>query len=389
MARRDLVLLLLLVATVIALAALVGGADRGAGDARDPRPSSHLAGEGGTLALYWTLRGADLPVARRGEPLLYGSEPRGSMALLAPTTDLSPAEVSVVMEHVRAGGLLVFAASPWSGRGLPLHDSLGLRLVPARGRSVYAAGEGVSAEPETHPWTADAAAVPGFRTVFADSSPALEEGGARTLLRGEAGAAAVVFAVGEGRVLALADHQPLSNARLREGGAALLVARAAAQAGDTLWFHEFHHGFRDGAAAGSTLRRIGAMIPAGAWIQLALLAVLALYAAGRRFGAPVPPAPAQRRSPLEHVEALAGAYRQADARQTARRLLLAGLARRLGRRAPPDERAAAAMLDRLARGSPAAAEPAAELQRAWKKGTAGDLAVLARHIDHTLEEIRR
>lgn len=387
MARRDLVLLGILVATVIALAALVGGADRGS-DAGDPRPSTYLVGEGGAAALYWTLQELEAPVARRTESLLYGSETRGSLALLAPTTDLSPAEVSVVMEHVRGGGLLVFAGSAWDIGG-PIYDSLGLHLAPAANRPSWSDVDAPAAEPERHPWTAGAAAVPGFRAVFADSSPALDAAGARTLLRVKGDAAAVTFPVGEGRVLALADHVPLSNARLRKGGAALIVARAAASAGDTLFFDEFHHGFREGPGTGSTLRRIGAMIPAGAWLQLALAAALALYAAGRRFGAPVPPERVRRRSPLEHVEALAGAYRQADARQTARRLLLAGLARRLGRRAPPDERAAAAMLDRLARGSPAAAEPAAELQREWKKGTAADLAVLSRTIDRTLEEIRR
>ncbi|HEX2211206.1 MAG TPA: hypothetical protein VHG93_26215, partial [Longimicrobium sp.] len=73
----------------------------------------------------------------------------------------------------------------------------------------------------------------------------------------------------------------------------------------------------------------------------------------------------------------------------ARRLLLAGMARRLGRRAPPDERAAGEMLERMARQSPVGREAAAALEREWKRGQSGDLVALTRDVDRLLDEVRR
>jgi hypothetical protein len=382
--RRDLVLLGVLAAVVLALAILAGAGERGEGG-DDPRPSTFLTSPDGAQALYWLLEELDLPVGRTLQPLVEGDPPRGALALLAPTRDLSPAEVHEVMERVREGDLLLFAAAPW-GRG-PIHDSLGVLPRFAPGQHVLA--EGAAARARPHGWTEGVDTVSGFRAVFADTSPAFLRPGIDTLLVREGRAVAVTFPLGEGRVVALADVHPLTNARLRESGAAVLVARAAAAAGDTLWFDEYYHGFREPEGGIGALRRLMAVVPAGAWLQLLLLGVLALWAAGRRFGAPYPPAPRERRSPLEHVEALAGAYRQADARRTARHLLVAGLARRLGRRVPPDDRAAAEMLKRMARGSPATAPAAAELQREWERGREADLAALSRAVDRILEEVRR
>jgi hypothetical protein len=72
-----------------------------------------------------------------------------------------------------------------------------------------------------------------------------------------------------------------------------------------------------------------------------------------------------------------------------RRLLLAGMARRLGRRAPPDDRAAGEMLDRMARQSPVGRDAAAELEQEWKRGQSGDLVALTRGVDRLLDEVRR
>jgi hypothetical protein len=237
-------------------------------------------------------------------------------------------------------------------------------------------------------------AVDGFQRVFADSSRALRTGaGVETLLSVEGEAAAVTWRVGRGRVVALADARPLTNGALRESGAALLFARVAADVarGDTLWFDEYHHGYtnQSGGMVSGMLRYAGRVLPRGLWMQLLLAAALLLWAAGRRFGAPLPPPAARRRSPLEHVEALAGAYRQAGARRTARRLLLAGLARRLGRRAPADDAAAKEMLERMARRAPVGRDAAAQLERDFNRGADADLVSLARGVDRYLDEVRR
>nr|MBA4159277.1 hypothetical protein [Gemmatimonadota bacterium] len=72
----------------------------------------------------------------------------------------------------------------------------------------------------------------------------------------------------------------------------------------------------------------------------------------------------------------------------ARRLLLAGLARRLGRPAPAQGREAE-FLEQLAHGLPAACEPAAALLAEWGRGPRADLVSLTHHADRLVAEARR
>ena len=76
--------------------------------------------------------------------------------------------------------------------------------------------------------------------------------------------------------------------------------------------------------------------------QLALVGVLAVLAGALRFGPPVPLDEHRRRSPLEHVRALATALAAARGHDVAIALLVQGLRRRLARtgtthRVPPRE----------------------------------------------------
>jgi hypothetical protein len=193
-------------------------------------------------------------------------------------------------------------------------------------------------------------------------------------------------------VVAWSDPRPLTNDELRRSGAAHLFARSTVElAGGprTVHFDEYHHGYRGGGSAvAGTLRFLRDRPWGHVAVQWMVVGLGLLLLAGRRFGAPVAPQPARRRSPLEHVEALAGAYRQGGARRTARRLLLAGLARRMGRRTPPEgtgEREALEKLTSFAGAGPAAAA----LLDEWKKGDAADLVALSRDVDRLLEEARR
>jgi hypothetical protein len=88
------------------------------------------------------------------------------------------------------------------------------------------------------------------------------------------------------------------------------------------------------------------------------------------------------------VDALAGAYEKAGARETARRLLVAGLARRLGRRAPAAPAAEKEMLARLS-AHPTAGDAARALNDEWQKGRMADLVALARDVDRYLDEVSR
>lgn len=388
MGRRDTWLVVLLLAVIVALAALAGGTAT-AGDEGDPRASTYVRAPSGAAALYWTLQELGVPVRRRTAPFLDEDSLRGTIAVLSPLEPVSAEEVNALVEHVRGGGTLLLTPGPYETNS-DLLDTLG--LAPRWLASAWSE-QSHAGRPRPHRWTEGLARVDGFQRAFADTSAVLRRPGTETLLTVEGHPAAVTFPLGRGRVVALADATPLRNARLRTSGAATLLARAAqdAAAGDTLWFDEYHHGFdggRDGLVGGM-LRHAGRVLPTGLWVQLTAATGLLLWLLGRRFGAPLPPPAMRRRSPLEHVEALAGAYRQAGAARTARRLLVAGLARRLGRRAPADDGAAAEMLGRMARQSPVGREAAAQLEKDFKRGPDAELVSLARGVDRYLDEVRR
>jgi hypothetical protein len=387
MTRRDTGLVVLLLVIIVILAGLAGR-QAASDDTDDPRASTFVRSDGGLAALYWTMEALDLPVARRMEPMLDADSLRGTLAIVAPLEPLAADEISVVMEHVHRGGTLLYVPTGYE-YGSPAHDTLGLSPVLLPGVNPLRNG-GRAAAPRPHRWTRGIARVEGFRRGFRESSAALRHPEAETLLAVDSVPVAITWPLGQGRVIAVSDARPLTNGSLRTSGAAHVIIRATAEAGDSIFFDEYHQGFTgDGSLLGGTMMMIRRFVSGPVAIQLLVAAALLLLVGARRFGAPLQPVPARRRSPLEHVEALAGAYRQAGARRTARRLLLAGMARRLGRRAPPDERAGGEMLERMARQSPVGRDAAAELEREWKRGQSGDLVALTRGVDRLLDEVRR
>jgi hypothetical protein len=387
--RRDLLALGLLVLVIGLLATLATPRE---GATSDPRPSSFLSTPGGTQALHDLMRALKVRPERRLTPYADADSLAGPLVLLAPTEGLSPAELKELAGWLRRGGTLVYAAGMWEGG---LRDTLGLRLQTFKGDSVRVWNLRDSARvalPRAHRWTQGVRSVAGFRRAFDPRSPALRRPGAEPLLTVGGRPVAAVFPFGRGRVVAWSDPQALTNDRLRRSGAALVFARSAVElAGGPriVHFDEYHHGYRGGGSAvGGTLRFLRDRPWGHAALQWMMVALGLLLLAGRRFGAPVAPQPARRRSPLEHVEALAGAYRQGGARRTARRLLLAGLARRMGRRAPREGAGERETLEKLTSFSGAGPAAAALLDE-WKKGDAADLVALSRDVDRLLEEARR
>lgn len=383
--RRDTFVLAALLGLIVLLALLVGSRRRQAGD--DPRPSTFVAVPLGARALRDVLVELKMPLRRRMEPLADAAPIQGPLALLAPSDPPSPGEVHALAQWVRGGGTLIYAAR----RHDPTLDTLRLALRTLARDTGYAElldrGRVASVAPGRV--TEGVGIVEGFRRGFDPASVSLN----RAAVLAAAGSTPVVidFRVGKGRVIAWSDAYPLVNRTLRRSRGALLFARTAADAtrGRALWFDEYHHGFAEGGGTMAGLTRfLGKQAAGHAALQVtvALLGLLLLF--GRRFGAPIPPPPARRRSPLEHVEALAGAYRQARAAQTARRLLMAGLARRLGRRVPPGTAGEGELLQRLA-GHPTAGGAARALEAEWKKGAGTDLVALAQGVDRYLEEAVR
>ena len=381
--RRDVVVLTLLVGLILLLAVLVG--DRRREQGTDPRPSTYVSSPLGAAVLWEVMEELKLPVKRRIEPFVDAGPIQGPIAMLAPTQPPSPAEVHELAEWVRGGGTLIYAAR----RSDPTVDSLGLRLRTLASDSGFAelTTPGRTATVAATPLTEGVNVVDGFRRGFEPASVVLN----KATVLASAGTVPVVvdYRLGKGRVIAWSDGFPLVNRSLKRSRAAILFARTAADAADggAVWFDEYHHGFGGGEGTLTGLTRFLAKHAAGhaaLQVAVALLGLLLLF--GRRFGAPLPPPPARRRSPLEHVDALAGAYRQAGARQTARRLLMAGLARRLGRRVPHQAAAEGELLERLA-AHPTAGDAARELQDEWNKGTNADLVALSQRVDRYLEEV--
>jgi hypothetical protein len=94
-------------------------------------------------------------------------------------------------------------------------------------------------------------------------------------------------------------------------------------------FDEYHHGFGSHADMVAAIERALIETPLGRMtIELVAAALVLLLAFAIRPLAPVPASPVSRRSPLEHVGALAYAYSQVNAKALGTNRLVRGLRRR-------------------------------------------------------------
>ena len=348
-------------------------------DTSDVRATSYRSSPTGARALYLLLEELQLPVERELDPWTART-PAGALVLIAPSETPTDREIDRLLGWVRAGGTLIYAPA----RADPLRNRLGLRyraLVETPAREDSTVG-GVTAMPVAHAWTAGIDSVSGFRRAFVLDQNTSDS--ITVLLRAAAAPTAITFAWGDGRIVVWSDANPLRNARLREGGAAVLFARAAAAAvadSGVIRFDEFHHGFRAAGPFGALRRFLRDTNAGRAMLQIIIAALALLLLAGARLGAPVPSLRGRRRSPLEHVEAVAAVYRRAQARRTTRQLLMAGLERRLGRRITvADGTIAATALNPSAQ--------AERLREQWQHGIDGDLADLSGAVDDYLTEVR-
>jgi hypothetical protein len=143
---------------------------------------------------------------------------------------------------------------------------------------------------------------------------------------------------GGGRALLVADDAYFRNAAWRYSDAPELLVPLLDPAGrGKLSWDEYHHGYGAGGSIAGAVLGWMARSPVG-WALFQIVAVLLVWlgVAAVRFGPPRPAIDRRRRSPLEHLEALAAGLEGAGGVETAVALIVAGLRRRLSRtgRAP-------------------------------------------------------
>jgi hypothetical protein len=152
-----------------------------------------------------------------------------------------------------------------------------------------------------------------------------------TLLRAAGRPVALRLAMEHGRnVTLVSDDRLFSNRIVRESAAGPLVLGLVVPGYRHVVVDEYHHGFdASGSLAGATLEWTLHSPWGWAIWQLIAVGVIALLAAGVRFGPAQPAIERRRRSPLEHVRALATALAAARGHDVAVRLIVQGLGRRL------------------------------------------------------------
>lgn len=314
----------------------------------DARLTTYGTGPLNAAGLYEVARRLGWRVERRRTPLPAPDDTLAIQAELNPSNGLSTIEAHALLDGVRRGGALLYV---FEGGG-PLADSLHVAVgdgYPYRPRlgpvdSASAARCPANASPGLPLWFGGAPLLESVRwlrpppadtVVFAVVVPPSGPRAARRL------PAAVGFPYGRGRVVVIPDPDLLRNDVIRvcDWNADVVAVRmleylslTTAAPRTRLVFDEYHQGY--GLHPG-TMRAITAYLghtPSGHVLaQLAVAGIVLLFALGPRALPPREDVRVQRRSPLEHVDALARAYAQVGATRTAVLRLLHGARRRLRR----------------------------------------------------------
>jgi hypothetical protein len=277
--------------------------------------------------------------------------------VLDPAIPPSGLETHEILDRVRRGAGLLYVVG-----GGSMADSLGLSLRRNRGSVIGAAqlligssGELVVA-PSDSCDEDDESFVTGGLPFWPDGNTHIlalnwrgsVPAGATTLASVELDGkdsteapAVIGFPLGAGRVVVTADPDLLRNDVLRvcSWGADIAAVRALeylsadAPGGgrrDRLVFDEYHQGYGDqpGTMRG-IVKYLGGTGSGHLLLQLAGAGLVLLLAVGPRLLVPRAPERIERRSPLEHVDALARAYHAVGATRTATARLLHGVRRRV------------------------------------------------------------
>lgn len=334
-----------------------------------PNLSSYSVSLNGARGLYDVLQRLGYPVRRRTTSMSASvsastyastSAPLDSTAtymVLRPSIPLTAVELNSLLAAVRHGATIVVTGD----RGA-LNDSLGFKVQPTdRFQTIsntVVAGESTerkrpAATLGTGAFGASALmAVPISATIALSSGAHTRDTAFMWLVdsptygrdeRRPAPSRALVIgrSFGRGHAIAVATGDLISNQLLRDGRPAIAIVRAlewtrgqrAAMGGaapvSNIVFDEYHHGFGIHADPMAAVQRALVSTPLGRMaLQAAVAAIVLIIAVGARPLSPTASREFPRRSPIEHVGALAQAYLQVDARRIGTDRLIQGLRRR-------------------------------------------------------------
>jgi hypothetical protein len=322
-------------------AAILGGSNATRVD-RDARPSTFLAGPEGSRGLLEATRGLGIAVRRfRQRPrelVKLADSSRQLLVILDPTAPISAPELTLFLQFSRSADLLL------AGEGADhLMRCYGYRVDRRLFDSVAVMGLAGKAP------RVNATLVATRQSTFTDSSrqsdvapasctvPAIQS--VTPLLVSPRGLVAIRLDRADVRrsVILVADAGLFRNRALRGTGAGVFALGLVDRHYDRVVYEEYHHGFGAAGSLATATIAWSRQSPWGwaAW-QLAVVGLLALLFGAVRFGPAVPGIVRARRSPLEHVRALATALSAAKGHDEAIAAMVRGLRRRL---APPALRA--------------------------------------------------
>lgn len=272
--------------------------------------------------------------------------------VLRPSIPLSAVELNSLLAAVRHGATVVVAGD----RGA-LDDSLGFEIQPVTdgfhtiSNTVVAGGSPDRKRSPVAPGTSVLGvtafmAVPISATIALSPDAHVRDTAFMWLVdsptygrdeRRPAPARALVLGrtFGRGHAIAVATGDLISNQLLRDGRPAIAIVRALGWArgqralASNIVFDEYHHGFGIHADPLAAVQRALVFTPLGRMaLQAAVAAIVLIMAVGARPLSPTTSSEFPRRSPIEHVGALAHAYLQVDARRIGTDRLIQGLRRR-------------------------------------------------------------
>lgn len=418
MSHRTEIGFAVLLALALTVALLAGRRQRGTVLLWEPVSTYHTGPMGGRGA-YDVLARLGVPVERRRTPLFdLAREPRrrpAALAVVSPEQWLETAEREAVARYVNSGGVVV-AVGDAGGLtrcfGWDTAEPDSADQESGQDSASVVTPSGIERLPRVG-WVLRPFGEDSLKGLTKRSAELRKKGALGRLTRADESCRSAVR-VGVDTLLETAHHAPVVvRLRFRHGGSVVLVSEdgyfrnAAWRDTDApellvpllvppthgrLSWDEYHHGYGEQGSLGRALVGWMAGSPVGwALFQVAAVALLWLAVRAVRFGPARAVVERRRRSPLEHVEALAAGLEGAAGVEAAVALTLSGLRRRLSRTGQPprgDPRQWLAALE-LALPGARGRRAARRLQETLTKpGGAERVLAAAQAVEDVWEELR-